>query len=86
MSKGTFVWTFNLGNGSFGEAARREADSIGDAPLTASATIAFSCRKKQSRRRLPLAALTKKRFLTGVSAWRIGNQFALSNFVLIPST
>ena len=23
-------------------------------------------------------------FVTGVSAWRIGNQFALANFVLIP--
>ena len=29
--------------------------------------------------------LFKKRFWTGVSAWRIGTQFALSNFVLIPA-
>jgi hypothetical protein len=40
--------------------------------------------QKQNRPDLLWPVLFKKRFLTGVSAWRIGNQFALSNFVLIP--
>jgi hypothetical protein len=29
-------------------------------------------------------ACLRNAFIKGVSAWRIGNQFALSNFVLIP--
>ncbi len=51
--------------------------------LGAAVASDFSTKKPTRRSGAPPGCI-KKRFYTGVSAWRIGRRSALSNFVLIP--
>src|SRR5437660_1952143 len=63
--------------------ASERADQIRDRPVVSAG--AGSCHEMTNPTSRALAGFSlRNAFVTGVSAWRIGNQFALSNFVLIP--
>ncbi|MEO5804571.1 MAG: hypothetical protein ABIR24_13675 [Verrucomicrobiota bacterium] len=83
--------TFALGKNSMGAAAcvltnPNKRYRAGESKMHRRKLALWNCElfQKEKNRRTSRRLIFKTLFVTGVSAWRIVTQFALSNFVLIP--